>query len=105
VFPFWLCLCLGYDHPDHMLPRLTAGQLDDWQRVHAQYNLSPGRSDVYWAAFRADFINANWTDADVSAAEVAPYPHPLIDRDPLDEEISAEELRAKIMSSLARARG
>lgn len=40
MFPFSLCLDLGYPHPDYLLPLLTSRQLAEWE---AFYLVTSGR--------------------------------------------------------------
>lgn len=62
ALPFHLCLRLGVPHPDHLYELLTARQLEDWYRFHAQHCVSVGRDDPFWAVHLAMYHNAHSKD-------------------------------------------
>lgn len=94
-----VALRCGYPHHDYLLPQLDAAQLRDLELLHHKYSLSLFRDDIHWAIAIADFRNANREKGELPErpADVSPYMP-----DPLDEEITREELLTRVLPSRIR---
>lgn len=101
-----LCLRFGgkYIHPDYLMADLTAGQFEDWLRVHRQLNVGIDRDDLLWGFARAEFINANLlgeTDVPISdPREVMPYCDP---EEMFEDDITVEKILGIVRDAKAMA--
>ena len=91
-----LCEITGDPHPDYLMPKLTAKQLNDWQQYEKQCGY---RDDILWGMLMALIANVNRSkDADVLQAEdFMPY----YDK-PIPE---PEETADKVKNMFARMKG
>lgn len=83
-----------WNHPDEMFEELTLPQYADWVAYLRRYNLFPDRADVQWGLLTAAVMN-QWAarGESVRPCDVMPY------HDPLEQEITADELARRVMAA------